>query len=144
MNVLSSLLYFIGEQIEDYRNAQSDVGTLKIANGSGKSIASGSTWVGMESDASLELEQGSWIVTGTINYSANANGCRGIRFYANNTSYTATSMQVPAVSGLLTRLSSTLVLNVTAEAGTTCCLQAIQDSGSTIVTTSYLRALRIK
>ena len=123
-------------------NHSSTVGTVQAANGSGTSLASGTSWVDLNADAKLTLSTGSWVVSGTVSFASNATGRRGVRFYGNSTAFSQGTVITPPASGGTTQLTTMLLITITA-ASSDVYLQAFQNSGSALTTTSYLRAMRI-
>lgn len=78
---------------------------------------------------SLELPSGTWVVTGRVRFSANSTGYRRAGFGTTN-SEGAIQVQTPAVTGAVTQLTLTKIIEVSSN--TTYYLNAYQNSGSSL------------
>lgn len=78
---------------------------------------------------SLELPSGTWVVTGRVRFSANSTGYRRAGFGTTD-SEGAIQVQTPAVTGAVTQLTLTKIIEVSSN--TTYYLNAYQNSGSSL------------
>ncbi len=78
---------------------------------------------------SLELPSGTWVVTGRVRFSANGAGYRRAGFGTTD-SEGAIQVQTPAVTGAVTQLTLTKIIEVSSN--TTYYLNAYQNSGSSL------------
>ncbi len=102
------------------------IGSVLTADlASASTIASGTAL----SIASISLPPGTWVLTGRVRFSANANGFRQANINATNGS-SAANIRVAPVSGSVTQLSLTKI--VTVSSTTTYYLNAYQNSGSSL------------
>lgn len=102
-----------------------------------------STWANI---ADVVLAAGTWVVTGNVQFASNATGRRIIAF-TTASSPSATDnrqhrVEVGAASGAETRLN--LSCTKTFSSQTTLHFKAYQNSGSSLSTTGYVSAVRIK
>lgn len=95
-------------------------------------------------DASaITLPIGRYVVTGTCSFGANTSGIRGIGFTTGTSVMNESSVCIPPVtaSGWNTRVSSSLILNITSES--TVKLMYLQNTGSSLSINWYIKAIRI-
>ena len=126
------------------KNHASPIGTRKVTTGS-YSVASGNDYVTVPTDklTRLSLEAGSWIITLSAQYSANATGRRGCAIYnvTAGSRFGRSETNQNAVSGVETRLQSTI--NVVLDTTSTITAQLAQNSGSARTCALVLDAMRI-
>ena len=96
------------------------------------------------SSAVLALTPGRYIVTGSIRYDGNASGYRGLAFRVGTGVWDEGSIlqQAPPSSSWKARLSSSLILDITANTSVYLC--ALQNSGSGLDAGWTLKAIRIR
>ena len=122
----------------------SNIGTVKEAYASAKSVSSGSN----TNLTSISLEAGTWVITAGVRFPSNANGYR--RMNVNKTSAaSAADVQLPAANGASTQLAYTVIVSPTAT--TTYYLNCYHNAGSALSLVAggsenginFLRAVRI-
>lgn len=125
-------------------NHASPIGTRKVTTGS-YSVATGTDYVTVPTTSltRLSLEAGSWLITLSAQYSANATGRRSCVIYNVTTSsrFGRSEVNQNAVSGVETRLQSTI--NVVLNTTSTITAQLAQNSGSSRTCSLVLDAMRI-
>lgn len=126
------------------KNHASPIGTRKVTTGS-YSVATGSNYVTVPTTSltRLSLEAGSWLITLSAQYGANATGRRSCAIYNATTSlrFSRSEVNQNAVSGVETRLQSTI--NVVLDTTSTITAQLAQNSGSSRTCSLVLDAMRI-
>lgn len=110
--------------------------TTSIASGSSYAIVSGS---------SINLTQGRYVITASASFEGNVNGYRGINFKSGTSNIVEGSTihtAIPSTSWA-TRVGATIIRNVTS-AGETISLGLVQNSGTALNTTWFIKAIRIQ
>ena len=116
------------------------IGTI-VADSASVSLASNAS--SPSEVTSVTLPAGTWVIQGTVSFAANATGTRLITISpTSGSSQTSTVVQVSAASAGGTYLHTGFI--VALSASTTYYLNARQNSGSTLTTQGWLRAVRIK
>lgn len=102
-----------------------------------------SAWV--DTNSSLELSKGVWMVTGTVIFASAANGRRGARFkLASSGGVDQGSQVVPAASTAATYYLTTSWITTVATESDTITLQAYQSTSASLnATSTYLKAVKI-
>lgn len=114
------------------------IGTEKTANKT-QNIESGTSWV--TTGCSLSLEAGSWIVTGSVSYTSNTTGRRGIAINKGGTTLDSTMVLTNPTSNSVTKLVTSLAVSLSST--TTVAVYGLQASGSALSQTTYMRAVRV-
>lgn len=126
------------------QNHASPIGTRKVTTGS-YSVATSDGYVTVPTSGltGLSLEAGSWIITLSAQYAANATGRRGCAIYnvTAGSRYGRSEVNQTAVSGAETKLQTTI--NVVLSATSTITAQLSQNSGSSRTCSLVLEAMRI-
>ena len=117
---------------------KSTITTKEATNSTGMSLAS-STY---KSICSVSLPAGTWIISGSISYAANTLGYRSACISSQVGWNSAGAEQVGASQSGKTYLN--VVLIVQPSATTTFNLVAEQNSGSNLLTSGWLKAIRLK
>ena len=110
--------------------------TTSIASGSSYAIVSGSA---------ITLTQGRYVITASASFEGNATGYRGINFKSGTSNIVEGSTITTAIpsTSWATRVGATLIRNVTS-AGETISLGLVQNSGTALNTTWFIKAIRIQ
>lgn len=126
------------------KNHASPIGTRKVTTGS-YSVASGSDYVTVPTTGltRLSLEAGSWIITLSAQFGANATGRRGCAIYnvTASTRFGRSEVNQTAVSGAQTKLQTSVVAVL--DTTSTITVQLSQNSGAARTCDLVLDAMRI-
>lgn len=109
----------------------SPIGTILTANLSSDKSISTATGTAV---VSLNLPVGTWVLTGRVRFSANANGFRQINI-TNTSGSNASNVRTVPVPDSVTQMSMTRIVSVESSA-TTYYLNAYQNSGSSLTLTA--------
>lgn len=121
------------------------VGWYDVVSDTGTTISTGTSYAAISlSSAVLALTPGRYIVTGSIRYNGNATGYRGLAFRVGSGVWDEGSVlqQAPPSSSWKARLSSSLILDITANTSVYLC--ALQNSGGGLDADWTLKAIRIR
>lgn len=121
-------------------NHSSEIGFENHYDGT-KSLSSGTSSVKINGE-DLKISAGTFILVGTVDFPANANGVRNIRWNEDATALSNTVVTVPAAGGgFNTRLQTTALVKVTTL--TPMYLYGFQNSGSALTVNWYWQLIRI-
>lgn len=120
-----------------------NIGSMTTTEELSKDVASSnSTWV---SGRTITFSPGTYIFFGSVSFTSNTQGRRGVRISIGGTGMVASQTLTDAIagSGWNTMLTTSFAYELTNASGTSVTVQALQNSGSTLNTTFRFRAIRI-
>ena len=141
MNVLSSLLYYIGQEIEDVRNKFSAIGTLKTAQ---KEVQISTAGIDTYTDgASVSISAGTWVIVGQFDFqTAPTAGTRNLNAVIASGNTIITGTRVFVADNYFQRLQVSLIRSTNSTE--TIYIKGSSSKTTTSVGMTAIRAVRIK
>lgn len=123
-------------------NHSEQIGAIYTNDGTTSVASGGSSFIKQNKMTfKNKLGPGTWVIVATVRYESNSTGRRQAILYVNNSSYGSTSVNTSAISGVETRLQSTLLTSQSSSFNVY--IGTYQTSGNSLDVNWFLRAIRI-